>query len=272
MTIPPCRSRTRARSRRAAAAAATLLKDPLWYAAKWGGFKEETRTTANDLPDIDAEWDANGDGNPDNYFLVTNALNLGAQLASAFDEILSRTGSASSASVNSGSISSDTRLYQAKFNSGDWSGQLLSFTVNADGSLDSPEEWEASEQIPAPGSRKIITVNSNGRGRAISLGHGSNPTTGLDAIRRGQLGAAPAADRQLRLNYLRGDGTREDQNVYRNQHTAVPRSAAASRRRPQRAGRHRLVGPAVRRQAAVPVPRHLPGRDRNPVLDFRGRP
>ena len=84
-------------------AAATLL-NPLWYAAKWGGFKE-TPDDANDLPDIAAEWDANGDGNPDNYFLVTNALTLGAQRADAFDEILARTGSASSASVNSGSIS-----------------------------------------------------------------------------------------------------------------------------------------------------------------------
>jgi len=186
--------------------AATLLKNPLWYAAKWGGFKEDPNNT-NDLPDLAAEWDANGDGNPDNYFLVTNALNLGAQLASAFDEILARTGSASSASVNSGSISSDTRLYQAKFNSGDWSGQLLSFTVNTDGSLDSPEEWEASREIPAPNSRRIITVNSNGTS-AVPFRWAS-----LDATRQGQLGAAPAADRQLRLNYLRGDGAREDQNV-----------------------------------------------------------
>jgi type IV pilus assembly protein PilY1 len=184
--------------------AATLLKDPLWYAAKWGGFED---TNDNDKPDVAAEWDSNGDGNPDNYFLVTNALNLGQQLASAFDEILSRTGSASSASVNSGSISSDTRLYQAKFNSGDWSGQLLSFRVNTDGSLATPAEWEASAEIPAHLSRKIITVNSNG-------------TTGvpfrwanLDATRRGQLGAAPNAVRQQRLNWLRGDITREDQEI-----------------------------------------------------------
>ncbi len=41
-----------------------MLKDPLWYAAKWGGFKEQDPDNANDLPDIDAEWDANGDGDP----------------------------------------------------------------------------------------------------------------------------------------------------------------------------------------------------------------
>ncbi len=69
--------------------AATLLKDPLWYAAKWGGFKEEAGS-ANGRPDIATEWDADADGTPDNYFLVTNALRLGEQLTSAFSEILSR--------------------------------------------------------------------------------------------------------------------------------------------------------------------------------------
>ena len=34
------------------------------------------------------EWDDDGDGTPDNYFLVTNALNLGQQLSTAFDEII----------------------------------------------------------------------------------------------------------------------------------------------------------------------------------------
>ena len=101
---------------------------------------------------------------------MTNALNLGAQLANAFDEILERVGSASSASVNAGSISSDTRVYQAKFNSGDWTGQLLSFPVqsvdnpvtpeNEIGTL-MPAEWDASAQLPAFGARAIITRNPN---------------------------------------------------------------------------------------------------------------
>ena len=96
--------------------AASYLKDPLWYAAKWGGFND---INDNGRPDLPSEWDSNNNGTPDNYFLVTNALTLGAQLASAFDAIEARTGSASSASVNAGSISSETRIYQAKFDSGD---------------------------------------------------------------------------------------------------------------------------------------------------------
>ena len=190
--------------------AAMLLKDPLWYAAKWGGFED---TNDNELPDVTSEWDDDGDGNPDNYFLVTNALRLGEQLTTAFSEILSRSGSASSASVNSGSISDETRVYQAKFNSGDWSGQLLSFPVNDDGSLDATAEWDASREIPAPGSRTIITVNSDGT-TAVPFRWVNSPN-GIDTTRRNQLklAAEPNTIRQPRLDYLRGIATLEDQNV-----------------------------------------------------------
>ncbi|MGH8250597.1 MAG: pilus assembly protein [Steroidobacteraceae bacterium] len=190
---------------------ATLLKDPLWYAAKWGGFKEGA--VENGLPDLATEWDENGDGSPDNYFLVTNALRLAEQLTSAFSEILARTGSASSASVNSGSISSETRVYQAKFNSGNWSGQLLSFDVEDDGSLATAEEWDAARNVPTPDSRTIITVNSNGT-TAVPFRLLNSPA-GIDTTRRNQLkqAAEPNTIRQPRLNYLRGIRTQEDQNV-----------------------------------------------------------
>lgn len=195
--------------------AAALLKDPLWYAAKWGGFQD---SNANDIPDVAMEWDADGDGDPDNYFLVTNALRLGDQLRRAFSEILARVGSASSASVNSGSISSETRVYQAKFNSGDWAGQLLSYPVQSDGTLAATEEWDAGRLIPAPNSRTIITVNNSGA--AVPFRWAS-----LDVVRRGQLDPATDGFGQLRLDYLRGDGSREDQNVA----TGVPQF----RNRPQ---------------------------------------
>src|SRR5690606_39064071 len=50
------------------------LNDPLWYAAKYG-----TPADISPNPDVDA------DGQPRNYFLVTNPLNLRAQLETAFD-------------------------------------------------------------------------------------------------------------------------------------------------------------------------------------------
>lgn len=184
--------------------AANVLKDPLWYAAKWGGFED---SNGNNTPDLQSEWDVNGDGDPDNYFLVTNALKLKDQLSAAFDEIIRRTGSASSASVNTGSISSDTRVYQAKFNSDKWSGQLLSYPVNTtDGTL-MTAEWDAAVKLAAqtPTSRVIITKNAD-NGNAVPFRWAS-----IGATHQGQL--QPSDTRgSARLDYLRGDTSQETTN------------------------------------------------------------
>jgi type IV pilus assembly protein PilY1 len=191
--------------------AAELLRDPLWYAAKWGGFRD---LNDNDIPDLQEEWDAKGDGNPDNYFLVTNALTLGEQLTKAFNEIIDRVTTASSASVNSGSISSETRLYQAKFSTRDWTGQLLSFRIDTDTGQLSTVDWDAAEEIPAANAREIVTRNSNGAGAAFRW-------DALDATRKAQLELLDGLGEE-RLDYLRGDTSREQRNaggVFRNRPT-----------------------------------------------------
>lgn len=177
---------------------ASLLRDPLWYAAKWGGFKD---ANDNGIPDLQEEWDTTGNGDPDNYFLVTNALTLGERLSKAFREIMNRVGSAASASVNSGSINSETRVFQARFVSGTWSGELLSYGVNTDGSLDASRFWNAADLMPVPNSRKILTVNSDGSATAFRWDD-------LDATRQGQLNSTDpvGAERgEDRLEYLRGE-------------------------------------------------------------------
>lgn len=189
---------------------ADFLKDPLWYAAKWGGFTETG--TGNNRPDLTAEWDEDNNGQPDNYFLVTNALKLKEQLTDAFAEIISRTASGSSASVNSGSISSESRVYQAKFNSGTWAGQLVSYVINPDGTLSSTPEWDAAAKLPAHSARQIITVNSDGSGAPFAWP--TIPGTGIDTVRQQQLDDAVTAPwnptlQQNRLNYIRGDSALE---------------------------------------------------------------
>src|SRR5690606_14850356 len=64
-------SNTRVFTPSASSGDVTTLRDPLWYAAKYGGF---TDLNGNGIPDLPAEWDEDGDGTPDKYFLVTNAL------------------------------------------------------------------------------------------------------------------------------------------------------------------------------------------------------
>jgi type IV pilus assembly protein PilY1 len=88
-----------------------VLKNPLWYAAKYGGFIDKN---TNGVPD-QGEWE-DQDGNPFNYFQATNITELPDHLARAFESIARSlsTGTATSASVNSvlgGGISVLTAYY-----------------------------------------------------------------------------------------------------------------------------------------------------------------
>jgi type IV pilus assembly protein PilY1 len=73
-----------------------------------------------------------------------------ASLTSAFQaiavDIQSKTAAASAVSLNTGAWANGTDLYQARFNSGDWSGQLLAYPVNMDGTLGS-QLWDAGQVI-----------------------------------------------------------------------------------------------------------------------------
>lgn len=94
------------------ASAPNFLKSPLWYAAKWGGFQD---INGNDKPDTAAEWDKDGDSEPDNYFLVVNPLMLETQLRKALEAILARVASGTAASILNNSEGSGANLVQAVF-------------------------------------------------------------------------------------------------------------------------------------------------------------
>ncbi|MEO8019282.1 MAG: PilC/PilY family type IV pilus protein [Pseudomonadota bacterium] len=214
--------------------AADVLQDPLWYAAKWGGFKD---SNGNNRPDLQSEWDEDKDGVPDNYYLVTNALTLNERLSSAFLEIGRRQGSSSSASVNTGSISSETRVYQAKFSSGDWTGQLLSFpvitvddtsttTINEIGTL-APAEWSAWEQMNSQAYDKRVII-TNATGTATPFLWASLDTTRQAALQPSESGVNKKG--ALRVDYLRGDERKEQRNggTFRNRESLDPSPSAVT--------------------------------------------
>lgn len=121
--------------------AATLLNTPLWYAAKWGGFEDYN---GNGLPDLENEWDKDGDGEPDTYFYVQNPLRLEEQLNKSFADILRRTASGTAASVISQTRSGEGAVYQAVFypefkgslgNTVSWTGDVHALFVDSMGNM-----------------------------------------------------------------------------------------------------------------------------------------
>jgi type IV pilus assembly protein PilY1 len=88
---------------------AGYLKNPLWYAAKWGGY------TGSGVPDSTSKWDKDLNGLPDNYFPVSNPLQLDEQLDLALTAILARTSSGTAASIVNNRGQSGANILSAIF-------------------------------------------------------------------------------------------------------------------------------------------------------------
>ncbi|WP_310600886.1 PilC/PilY family type IV pilus protein [Desulfobulbus sp.] len=105
------------RTYKATGSSAGLLNDPLWYAAKWGGFIDSN----NDGIPQPEEWDKTNnrtgepgsDGLPDNYFYASNPLQLENSLNRVFLDILKRASSGTAAAVVSNNVNGVGALYQA---------------------------------------------------------------------------------------------------------------------------------------------------------------
>ncbi|MBF0340782.1 MAG: hypothetical protein HQL95_07435 [Magnetococcales bacterium] len=83
----------------------------LWLAGKYGGFKG-----GGTQPTQTSDWDANGDGLPDNYVLASDPAKLVDGLNKAFSDVLERVSSGTSASVVANSYSGIGAVYQALYN------------------------------------------------------------------------------------------------------------------------------------------------------------
>lgn len=104
--------------------------------------------------------------------------------------------SSASVAANSTRLSTNTFVYQARFDSSDWSGSLLAFQINPDGSINTTPAWDAADAIPVPAARNIFTIDpaaaAGSRGRNFDW-------SALNTAQQGHLGT------QSVLNYIRGE-------------------------------------------------------------------
>jgi type IV pilus assembly protein PilY1 len=200
--------------------------DPLWYASKWSTSKGDPLdlNDGNDTILETNEWDGDDDGNPDGYFLVTNAGKLDAQLSKAFEEVVARTSSAAGVATNSTRLDSNTKVYQARFDSNSWKGELLAFNLNpADGTLADDDNdgitdgaaWDAGNLIPLPINRNIFSYDATAKaGILFEYGPVMAAEAGkLNAAQRSLLDKnyldVPDSLGLDRVNFIRGDESKE---------------------------------------------------------------
>ena len=146
---------------------------------------------------------------------------LEAEMKKVLNSISEQIGSAATVAFNTSVLSTGSVVYQARFNTDKWKGELLSFELNAStGSVAETATWDAGDEIPAHGSRTIYTYNpdaSKNKGVLFKAATNTNLSdTDLPAVAISDIGfklpntgLTPDLTAKDRLNYLRGERTFE---------------------------------------------------------------
>ena len=167
--------------------------------------------TAGDQQKIDDLWHAAVNSRGD-FFSTSDSQAFAQQLSTLLTSITDQSGlSSASVALNSGSLFSQSTLYQARFSSEDWSGELRAISIASDGSIGA-ELWEAGNALnsKAHGDRRII----------VSQGSTAAPFTynSLTVDQKAIINAAATTyslSRDAIVNYLRGDSSNEGENALR---------------------------------------------------------
>lgn len=152
-------------------------------------------------------------------YYATDEATLISELNTVFNDILIRSGAAGAVALNSGSIQTTSRLFQAKFNTGDWSGQLQAFPIDpTTGAIGAPL-WDAGERVNLQNwdtGRTILSYNPSS-GRAIAFRWPANPAAPMDTemslaqvaeLNKNALGVFDGMGSE-RVQYLRGSAANE---------------------------------------------------------------
>lgn len=162
-------------------------------------------------------------GDTGTAYNATNEAELRAALDAVFADIISRSGAAAAVALSTGSVSSSTKIFQAKFDAG-WVGQLNAYSIDqVTGQIAAAKDWDAGAVLSAmdwDADRRIITYKpSNGRG--VPFRWPANPAAPtaneLDVSQVTALNTniASVADGRgaTRVNFLRGDNSLEGNDL-----------------------------------------------------------
>ncbi|WP_018410586.1 pilus assembly protein [Methyloversatilis thermotolerans] len=115
-------------------------------------------SVSNDTGKLDDLWHAtvNGRGR---FVSASSPQEFADGLKGALDAIVARTASAANLGISANQLTAGGRLFQARFTSETWTGDVWSYTVTSENTIPDTPTWKASEQLPAPASRRLFTHN-----------------------------------------------------------------------------------------------------------------
>ena len=161
-------------------------------------------------------------GGTGSAYMATDSATLSAAFAQITADIQARTAASAGVAISTGAWKSGTQVFQARFNTGDWSGELRALEMLSSGALATTPTWEAGQRLGLKNwntGRQILTYRAasalGSRGvpfrwpaNAAAPGASEIPLTLVAALNRNGAGVVDTHG-ALRLNYLRGDASRE---------------------------------------------------------------
>lgn len=173
------------------------LEQPLYYAAKWGGYAHDATTAEIAAAD------------PETYYSATDPRKLQEELSAMFARVASSVGSAASVATNSTRLTEGAFVYQARFNSQDWAGELLAFEIDSNNNIASTALVSTDATMLTSNdasARKVLTYHPT-TGTAVDFKWSSLTDTQKAALIDGDDPLTDIGER--RLNWIRGENTYE---------------------------------------------------------------
>lgn len=141
-------------------------------------------------------------------FFANDLLSLNSTFSKIFSDILAKSGSAAAVATNTANLQIDNYIFQAKFQTADWSGQLVSLRLDtSSGSVVTTEKWDAAPKLDAmaPASRIILT---KGAADGVSFEWANLTASQQTLLNTNNLGVNDSLG-SARLDYLRGETSNE---------------------------------------------------------------
>jgi type IV pilus assembly protein PilY1 len=142
---------------------------------------------------------------------ANDTATLEAAFRSIFDDIFRKTSAFGSVSQNSTAINDGSRIYQSRFDSTDWSGEIEALKPLSDGTFQSIWSTNDAGRFASPATRKVFTLKPGTGGVAFKV-LGDLTSAQQDGLRTQPCGGALVdanACGQARIDWLRGDRTNE---------------------------------------------------------------
>jgi type IV pilus assembly protein PilY1 len=160
---------------------AKLLESPLFYAAKWGGYsdayiaslKKATKDVGGTYTEATLLAALKEIKNPNTYYFATDPRKLAASLSEAFKDIAAGIGAASSVATVSARVSAGSLVYQAQFNSENWTGNLLAYEFDKAGGIVATPKYCTSDIIIEGKKECTGQMATNSSTRTLYISNGS---------------------------------------------------------------------------------------------------